>query len=58
MTLRSFRFLTKVFGSEPIRVMGETRCGRDKAPVVDVIHDFRLVFMNPAADTKAASEAS
>ncbi|WP_424769425.1 Gfo/Idh/MocA family protein [Paenibacillus sp. sgz302251] len=48
--------LTKVFGSDPIRVMGEARLDREKAPVLGEIHDYRQSFMIPSNEEVAAAE--
>lgn len=48
--------LTKVFGSEPIRVMGEARLGREKAPVLGEIHDHRQSLEIPSTEALAAVE--
>jgi predicted dehydrogenase len=48
--------LTKVFGSGPNRVMGEARRGRESAPLVGEIHDFRQSFIPPSHESIAAAE--
>ncbi|SEN95130.1 Gfo/Idh/MocA family protein [Paenibacillus sp. OV219] len=48
--------LSKVFGSDPIRVMGESRLGREKAPVIGEIHDWRQSFAILSDEEVAAAE--
>jgi predicted dehydrogenase len=48
--------LTKVFGCDPIRVMGEARIGREKAPVLGEIHDYRQSFIRPSAESVVDAE--
>jgi predicted dehydrogenase len=48
--------LTKIFGCDPIRVMGEARLGREKAPVLGEIHDYRQSFIRPSAESVADAE--
>ncbi|SFS66729.1 Gfo/Idh/MocA family protein [Paenibacillus sp. BC26] len=48
--------LTKIIGSDPIRVMGEARIGRGKAPVIGDIHDFRQSFARLSDESVAEVE--
>jgi predicted dehydrogenase len=48
--------LTKVIGSEPNRVMGVARLGREKSPVLGEIHDYRQSFIIPSTESVTSAE--